>query len=113
MRRWSGWRSALATVKQVNGASPKSTLPTWRTFLDSHLKQLVSTDFFVVPAVNFRILFVFVVLAHHRRLVIHFNATGLPTSLWTARQIAEAFPWDTAPRYFLHNRDIIHGPVFW
>ncbi len=84
----------------------------WRTFLDIHLKQLVSTDFFVVPTVNFRILFVFVVLAHQRRRVIHFNVTAHPTSEWTAQQVVEAFPWDTAPRYLLRDRDSIHGDVF-
>ena len=73
--------------------------PTWRVFLDSHLKRLVSADFFVVPTVNFRVLFVFVVLAHHRRRVIHFNVTAHPTSEWTAQQMAEAFPWDTAPPF--------------
>ena len=67
------------------------------------------TDFLVVPTVNFRILFVFVVLAHHRRRVIHFNVTAHPSSEWTAQQIAEAFPWDTAPRYLLHDRDSIYG----
>jgi hypothetical protein len=44
-----------------------------------------------------------------RRRVIHFNVTASPTSEWTARQIAEAFPWDTAPRYMLHDRDSIYG----
>ena len=90
----------------------KPPSPTWRTFLDRHLKQLVATDFFVVPTVNFRILFVFVVLAHHRRRVIHFNVTAHPTSEWTAQQIAQAFPWDSAPRYLLHDRDSIYGQVF-
>ncbi len=85
---------------------------TWRTFLNNHVKDLVSTDFFVVPTVNFRILFVFVVLAPHRRRVIHFNVTAHPTSEWTAPQMAEAFPWDTAPRYLLHDRDSIYGDPF-
>ena len=94
------------------GHPRKPPSETWRTFLDSHLKQLVSTDFFVVPTVNFRILFVFVVLAHYRRRVIHFNVTAHPTSEWTAQQMAEAFPWDAAPRYLLHDCDIIYGDVF-
>jgi transposase InsO family protein len=81
-------------------------------FLDSHPKQVASTDFFVVPTVNFQILFVFVVLAHHRRRVIHFNVTAHPTSEWTAQQIAETFPWDSVPRYLLHDRDSIYGDVF-
>jgi putative transposase len=66
----------------------------------------------VVPTVNFRVLFVFVVLAHHRRRAIHFNVTAHPTAEWTARQIAEAFPWDSAPRYLLHDRDRIYGESF-
>jgi hypothetical protein len=77
----------------------------WRTLLNNHLKELDSTDFFVVPTLSFRVLFVFLVLAHHRRRVIHFNVTPHPTSEWTAQQIAEAFPWDSAPRYLVicHN----------
>ena len=65
----------------------------------------------MVPTVSFRILFVFVVLAHHRRRVIHFNVAAHPTSEWTAQQMAEAFPWDTAPPYLLHDHDSIYrGP---
>jgi putative transposase len=66
----------------------------------------------VVPTISLRILFVFIVLAHHRRRVLHFNVTAHPTSEWTAQQIAEAFPWDSAPRYLLHDRDSIYGDSF-
>ena len=107
-----GFELSQATVDKYMGRPRKPPSQTWRTFLDSHLKQLVSTDFFVVPTVNFRILFVFVVLAHHRRRVIQFNVTAHPTSDWTAQEIAEAFPWDTAPRYLLHDRDSVYGDVF-
>jgi putative transposase len=107
-----GIQLSQATVAKYMKRPRKPPSSTWRTFLDSHLQQLVSTDFFVVPTVNFRILFVFVVLAHHRRRVVHFNVTAHPTSEWTAQQIAEAFPWDTAPRYLLHDRDRIYGDVF-
>jgi transposase InsO family protein len=107
-----GIELSQATVAKYIERPRKPPSPTWRTFLRTHLKQLVSTDFFVVPTVNFRILFVFVVLAHYRRRVIHFNVTAHPTSEWTAQQLAEAFPWDTAPRYLLHDRDSIYGDVF-
>ena len=70
---------------------------TWRTFLDNHLRQLVAVDFFVVPTLTFRVLFVFVVLALDRRRILHFNVTSHPTAEWTAQQIREAFPWETAP----------------
>ena len=106
-----GIELSQATVAKYMDRHRKPPSQTWRTFLDNHLKQLVSTDFFVVPTVNFRVLFVFVVLAHHRRRVLHFNVTAHPTSEWTAQQIAEAFPWDTAPRYLLHDRESIYeGP---
>jgi len=68
----------------------------------NHVKDIVAIDFFSVPTVDFRVLFVLVVLAHHRRRVIHFNVTEHPTAQWTAQQIVEAFPWDDAPRYLLH-----------
>jgi transposase InsO family protein len=85
---------------------------TWRTFLDNHLKTMVSVDFFVVPTIRFQILYVFLVLAHERRRILHFAVTGHPTAEWTAQQMREAFPWDTAPRYLLRDRDRIFGQEF-
>ena len=76
------------------------------------MKDIVAIDFFSVPTVDFRVLFVLVVLAHHRRRVIHFNVTEHPTAQWTAQQIVEAFPWDEAPRYLLRDRDNIYGDYF-
>jgi hypothetical protein len=85
---------------------------TWRTFLDNHLKTLVSVDFFVVPTIRFQILYVFLVLAHERRRIVHFAVTAHPTAEWAAQQMREAFPWDTAPRYLLRDRDRIFGQYF-
>jgi transposase InsO family protein len=62
--------------------------------------------------VKFKVLFVLVILAHHRRRVVHFNVTEHPTAQWTAQQIIEAFPWDTAPKYLLRDRDGIYGSQF-
>ncbi len=85
---------------------------TWRTFLDNHLKTLVSVDFFVVPTIRFQILYGFLVLAHDRRRILHFAVTSHPSAEWTAQQLREAFPWDTAPRYLLRDRDRIFGAEF-
>jgi transposase InsO family protein len=85
---------------------------TWRTFLDNHVKSLVSVDFFTVPTIRFQVLYVFLVLAHDRRRILHFNVTAHPTAEWTAQQLHEAFPWDTAPRYLLRDRDRIFGDDF-
>jgi transposase InsO family protein len=85
---------------------------TWRSFLRNHLGHLASVDFFVVSTATFRLLFVFIVLHHERRRIMHFSITGHPTSIWTSQQIREAFPWDTAPRYLIRNRDGSYGGVF-
>ena len=101
-----------ATVAKYLVKHRKPPSQNWRTFLENHAKQLVSVDFFVVPTVTFRILYVFLVLAHDRRRVVHFNVTENPTAEWTAAQILQAFPWDKAPRYLLRDRDSINGPSF-
>jgi transposase InsO family protein len=90
----------------------RSPSPTWRAFLKNHLKDIVATDFFIVPTIRNQILFVFVILAHHRRRVLHFNVTTNPTARWTAQQIVEAFPWETPPKYLLRDRDKIYGKAF-
>ena len=94
---------------------PKRRTPpsqTWRTFLATHVRDLVSLDFFTVPTAGLRVLFVFLVLAHHRRRVVHFNVTEHPTAHWTAQQIVDAFPNDTAPSYLLRDRDAVYGDAF-
>jgi hypothetical protein len=85
---------------------------TSRTFLENHVKSMVSVDFFTVPTIRFEVLYVFVVLAHERRRIVHFGVTAHPTAEWTAQQLREAFPWDTAPRYLLRDRDAIFGGEF-
>ena len=85
---------------------------TWRTFIKNHMPDMVGVDFLVVPTIRFRLLFVFVILSHARRQVVHFSVTSNPTAEWTAQQIVEAFPWNTAPRYLLRDRDSIYGDRF-
>jgi transposase InsO family protein len=76
------------------------------------MMDMVAIDFFTVPTATFRILFVLVVFRHARRQVVHSNVTANPTARWTAQQIVEAFPWDTAPKYLLRDRDGIYGAYF-
>ena len=80
------------TVAKYMPPNRKPASQTWRAFLKNHAQQLVSVDFFVVPTLSFRLLFVFVVLEHDRRRVVHFNVTAHPTAEWTAQQLLEAFP---------------------
>lgn len=85
---------------------------TWKAFLKNHLHELASCDFFVVPTATFRVLFVFLVLSHDRRRILHFGVTAHPTSEWTSQQLRDAFPWDTAPRFLLRDRDSCYGEAF-
>ena len=75
-----------------DGRPPPS--PSWRSFLNNHVDDLVSIDFFTVPTATLRVLYGFVVLAHARRRVLHFNVTANPSAEWTARQLIQAFPFD-------------------
>ena len=73
---------------------------------------MVPVDFFTVPTIRFQVLYVFLVLAHDRRRILHFNVTAHPTAEWTVQQLREAFPFEQIPRYLLRDRDQIFGGEF-
>ncbi len=87
-------------------------LSTWRSFLHNHMRNMATVDMFVVATATFRLLYALIVLGHDRRRIIHFEVTQNPTQVWLARQLTEAFPWDTAPRYLLRDRDASYGQTF-
>ena len=110
--RLLGLDLAESTVAKYRIRSSTSPSQTWKTFLANHAKQIAAIDFFTVPTLTFRNLYCFIILLHDRRQVIHFNVTAHPTAEWTAQQIIEAFPEDSAPRYLLRDRDQIYGAEF-
>src|SRR5215467_5413394 len=97
------------TVSRILRKLPRPPSQTWKTFLRNHIGQMVSIDFFTVPTVTMRVLFVFLVLEHRRRQVLHFNVTEHPTADWTSQQIVEACADRDAPRYLIRDRDRIYG----
>jgi transposase InsO family protein len=97
--RWMPWR-------------PKVPSPTWRSFLRNHLPDIAAIDTFVVATATFQLLYTLIVLSLDRRRVVHFEVTPNPTQDWLSGQMTEAFPWDTAPRYLLRDRDKSYGPTF-
>ena len=101
-----------SSVSKYMVRNRKPPSQTWRTFLENHAQQLVSIDFFTVPTIRFQVLYVFLVLAHDRRRILHFNVTAHPTAEWTGQQLREAFPFDQLPRYLLRDRDRIFGDDF-
>src|SRR5262249_995002 len=100
------------SVSKYMGRRRRPPSQTWRTFLNSHLTTTVSVDFFTVPTIRFQVLYVFLVLAHDRRRIVHVDVTDYPTAAWTAQQLPDTFPWDAAPRYLLRDRDSIFGRDF-
>jgi len=101
-----------SSVSKYMVRNRKPPSQTWRTFLENHAQQLVSIDFFTVPTIRFQVLYVFLVLAHDRRRIFHFNVTAHPTAEWTGQQLREAFPFDQLLRYLLRDRDRIFGDDF-
>ncbi len=85
---------------------------TWRPFLENHRTDIAAMDFFIVPTATFRVLYVLLIMSHDRRRILHFNVTTSPSAQWTAQQVVEAFPYETQPRFLLHDRDSIFGSSF-
>jgi len=96
-RRKLGITVSESTVAKYMGRGRPSSSQTWRTFLANHIGQVVTADFFVVPTVTYRLLFVLVMLAHDRRRVVHVAVVEHPTSAWTAQQLRNAFPNNGVP----------------
>jgi hypothetical protein len=107
-----GIQVSQATVAKYMVRMRGKPSETWRSFLRNEAIAITAIDMFVVPRVTFRLLFVVLILAHDRRKIVHFGVTQHPTAGWLSRQVTEAFPWDTAPRFLLHDRGASYGSVF-
>jgi putative transposase len=102
-------QATVAKYMLRRGGAPSST---WRSFLRNHAEGIAAIDMFVVASASFRLLYVMIVLAHDRRKIMRTAVTEHPTAAWLSQQVTEAFPWDTAPRYLLRDRDASYGSEF-
>lgn len=104
-----GFDISERTVLRWMRKAPRSPEPAkrWAAFLSNHREAIAAMDFFTVPTLTFGVLYCFFVIAHDRRRILHFNVTRHPTSAWVSQQLREAFPYDTVPKYLLHDRDSI------
>jgi putative transposase len=107
-----GIKISERTVSRILRTVPRPPSQTWKTFLRNHVGEIIASDFFTVPTVRTRVLFVFIVLAHHRRKVLHFGITEHPTSEWAGRQVVEAFAEREPQRYLIRDRDARYGIEF-
>ncbi len=83
-----------------------------RTFLRNHAEGIAAIDLFVVASASFQLFYVMIILGHDRRKIMRTAVTEHPTAAWLSRQVTEAFPWDTAPRYLVRDRDASYGSCF-
>jgi putative transposase len=104
-----GFSVGLATVSRYlpKRAPDHGKQQRWMTFLRNHKDAIAAMDFFGVPTVRFRLLYVWFVIDHERRRIIHFNVTASPTAGWVMQQLREAFPDDSAPRFLILDNDSI------
>jgi hypothetical protein len=107
-----GIEVAQTTVAKYMAQGHRPPSQSWITFLRNHADGIASIDFFVVPTATCRLLFGLLIICHGRRQLVHVAVTTSPTADWVARQISEAFPWDTAPDYLIRDRDGAYGEVF-
>jgi hypothetical protein len=106
-----GFRVDERTVSRYlpRGRTSPDQLQRWLVFLRNHRDSLVGMDFLTVPTATFGLLWVFVVLHHERRRILHFGVTDHPDASWITQQLREAFPFGTAPRYAILDRDGKYG----
>src|SRR3984957_11448165 len=99
------------TVSRVLRSIPRRPSQNWRTFLRNHMGETVAIDFFTVATIRLRVLFVFLVMEHGRRRVLHFGVTEHPTAEWTGQQMVEAFWEGESKTYVIRDRDNLRGGV--
>jgi transposase len=107
-----GIKISERTVSRILRTVKRPPSQNWKTFLQNHLGEIAAIDFFTVPTVRMRVLFVFIVLEHQRRKVLHFGVTQHPTAEWVGQQVVEAFAERAAPRYLIRDRDASYGNEF-
>ena len=106
-----GFDVSERTISRWMRKAPRDPEPAkrWLAFLRNHREAIAAMDFFTVPTITFGVLYCFFVIGHDRRRILHFNVTRHPTSLWVVQQLREAFPYESAPRFLIFDRDAKYG----
>ena len=107
-----GIEVSQATVAKYMVRRRGALSPTWRSFLRNQAEGIAASDMFIVASASLQLFYVMIILAHDRRKIVRTAVTEHATAAWLSRQVTEAFPWDTAPRYLLRDRDASYGSYF-
>jgi len=90
----------------------RTTGQNWMTFLKNHSHEIISIDFLTVPTINFKLMYVLVMIEHHRKKLIYFNITKNPTAEWSLQQIRNMLlDYDIPPKYLIRDRDMKYGKL--
>jgi hypothetical protein len=112
LARW-GFIVSARTVAKYMGRHNRGPSPVWREFLKRHEPNVRTCDFFCVRTIWFQTLYVFFVVRHINREMLHVAVTPCPTAEWTPQQIIECCAWDRwPPRFLIHDRDSRYGAIF-
>jgi len=106
-----GFDVSERTISRWMRRAPRNPEPAkrWLAFLRNHREAIAAMDFFTVPTITFGVLYCFFIIGHDRRRILYFHVTRHPTSLWVVQQLREAFPYETAPRFLIFDRDTKYG----
>ena len=106
-----GFDISERTISRCMRRAPRDPQPAkrWLAFLRNHREAIAAMDFFTVPTITFGVLYCFFVISHDRRRILHFNLTKHPTSTWIVQQLRQAFPFESAPRFLIFDRDAKYG----
>ena len=106
-----GFDVSERTISRWMKRAPRDPEPAkrWLAFLHNHREVIAAMDFFTVPTVTFGMLYCFFIISHDRRRILHFNVTKHPTSRWVVQQLREAFPFGSAPRFLIFDREGKYG----
>ena len=102
-----GFEHSERTISRRMKRAPKDSdrATRWLAFLRNHREAIAAMDFFTVPTITFGVLYCFFIISHDRRRILHVNVTKHPTSVWIIQQLREAFPYESAPRFLIFDRD--------
>ena len=106
-----GFDLAAKTISRWMKRVPRDPEPAkrWLAFLRNHREAIAAMDFFAAPTITFGVLYCFFVISHDRRRILHFNVTKHPTSSWIIQQLREAFPFESASKFLIFDRDAQYG----
>ena len=106
-----GFEVSQRTISRWMKRAPRNPEPAmrWLAFLRNHREAIAAMDFFTVPTITFGVLYCLFVIGHDRRRILHFNVTKHPASRWIVQLLREAFPFESAPRFLIFDRDCQYG----